>query len=41
MIKSILQAIPAYVMTIYLLPDTLINDIERMINVFWRGGGKW
>jgi hypothetical protein len=40
MIKSILQAIPAYVMSIYLLPDSLINDIERMINAFWWGGGN-
>ncbi|GAU14634.1 hypothetical protein TSUD_96980 [Trifolium subterraneum] len=39
MIKSVLQAIPAYVMNIYLLPDSLINDIERMINAFWWGGG--
>ncbi|GAU31898.1 hypothetical protein TSUD_270830 [Trifolium subterraneum] len=39
MIKSVLQAIPAYVMSIYLLPDSLIDDIERMINAFWWGGG--
>jgi hypothetical protein len=26
-------------MNIYLLPDTLISDIERMINAFWWGGG--
>ncbi|GAU44727.1 hypothetical protein TSUD_88120 [Trifolium subterraneum] len=39
MIKYVLQAIPAYVMNIYLLPDSLINDIERMINAFWWGGG--
>jgi hypothetical protein len=40
MIKSVLQAIPAYVMSIYLLPDSLIDDIERMINAFWWGGGN-
>ncbi|WJX28566.1 hypothetical protein P8452_17266 [Trifolium repens] len=40
MIKSVLQAIPAYVMNIFLLPDTLVNDIERMINAFWWGGGS-
>jgi hypothetical protein len=40
MIKSILQAIPAYVMSIYLLSDSLINDIEKMINAFWWGGGN-
>jgi hypothetical protein len=27
-------------MSIYLLPDSLINDIERMINAFWWGGGN-
>jgi hypothetical protein len=35
MIKSVLQAIPAYIMNIYLLPDSLIIDIERMTNAFW------
>jgi hypothetical protein len=40
MIKSVLQAIPAYIMNIYILPDALINDIERMLNAFWWGGGS-
>ncbi|GAU45877.1 hypothetical protein TSUD_401030, partial [Trifolium subterraneum] len=40
MIKSVLQAIPSYVMSIYLLPDTLIKEIERMINAFWWGGSS-
>jgi hypothetical protein len=35
MIKSVLQAIPLYVMSIYLIPDTTIMEIERMINSFW------
>ncbi|PNX89307.1 ribonuclease H, partial [Trifolium pratense] len=39
MIKSVLQAIPSYVMSIYLLPDSIIKDIERMMNSFWWGGG--
>jgi hypothetical protein len=39
MIKSVLQAIPSYVMSIYLLPDSTIKDIERMMNSFWWGGG--
>jgi hypothetical protein len=38
MIKSVLQAIPSYVMGVYLLPDSTINDIERMMNSFWWGG---
>ncbi|XP_058788236.1 uncharacterized protein LOC131662466 [Vicia villosa] len=40
MIKSVLQAIPAYIMSIFLIPDGVINDIERMINSFWWGGGS-
>ncbi|GAU40243.1 hypothetical protein TSUD_219530 [Trifolium subterraneum] len=40
MIKSVLQVIPSYVMSIYLLPDTLIKEIERMINAFWWGGSN-
>jgi ribonuclease HI len=39
MIKSVLQAIPSYVMGVYLLPDSTIKDIERMMNSFWWGGG--
>jgi hypothetical protein len=40
MIKSVLQAIPSYVMSVYLLPDSIIKDIERMMNSFWWGGGN-
>ncbi|GAU45901.1 hypothetical protein TSUD_401110 [Trifolium subterraneum] len=38
MIKSVLQAIPSYVMSIYILPDNIITETERMINSFWWGG---
>jgi hypothetical protein len=37
MIKSILQSIPTYVMSIFLLPRTLTEDIEKMLNSFWWG----
>lgn len=37
MIKSVLQAIPSYVMSIFQLPTTLVNTIEKMINSFWWG----
>jgi len=40
MIKSVLQAIPTYVMSIFQLPSTLIDSIEKMINSFWWGHGK-
>jgi ribonuclease HI len=40
MIKSVLQAIPSYVMSVYLIPETVIKEIERMLNSFWWGGGS-
>jgi hypothetical protein len=35
MIKSILQAVPTYVMSIYILPNATVNEIEIMLNSFW------
>ncbi|WJX25744.1 hypothetical protein P8452_14757 [Trifolium repens] len=39
MIKSVLQVIPSYVMSIFLLPASIINGIETMMNSFWWGCG--
>ncbi|PNX64664.1 hypothetical protein L195_g062227, partial [Trifolium pratense] len=39
MIKYVLQAIPSYVMSVFILPSSLIDDIEKMLNEFWWGGG--
>jgi len=40
MIKSVLQDIPWYVISIFLLPISLISTIEKMMNSFWwRHGG--
>jgi hypothetical protein len=39
MIKSVLQPIPFNIMSIYLLPNKLIDTIEKMLNVFWWGHG--
>jgi len=39
MIKSVLQATPSYVMSIFHLPATLINSIKKMMNSFWWGHG--
>jgi hypothetical protein len=39
MVKSVLQSIPIYIMSIYVLPNSIIDDIEKMINAFWWGGG--
>lgn len=35
MIKSIFQAIPSYVMSIFRLPNTLLDEIEKKMNAFW------
>ncbi|GAU35453.1 hypothetical protein TSUD_364090 [Trifolium subterraneum] len=40
MIKFVLQAIPSYVMSMFILPSSLIDDIEKMLNAFWWGGGS-
>ncbi|XP_058760434.1 uncharacterized protein LOC131633762 [Vicia villosa] len=39
MIKSVLQSIPSYTMSVYLTPDGVVKDIEKMLNSFWWGGG--
>jgi hypothetical protein len=39
MVKYVLQSIPSYVMSIFLLPSSLIDSIEKMLNVFWWGYG--
>ncbi|XP_057452428.1 uncharacterized mitochondrial protein AtMg00310-like [Lotus japonicus] len=38
LIKSIAQAIPSFVMGLFLLPSTLCSQIEKMINNFYWGG---
>jgi hypothetical protein len=40
MIKSVLEAIPSDVMSLFHLPTTLITTIERMMNSFWWGHGR-
>jgi hypothetical protein len=37
MIKAVLQAILAYIMSIYVIPNSIVEDIERMLNAFWWG----
>lgn len=37
MIKSVLQSIPSYVMSIFLIPHSLSDEIEKMMNSFWWG----
>ena len=37
MIKSVLQAIPSYVMSIFKIPNSIVTAIEKMMNSFWWG----
>lgn len=46
LIKAVLQAIPTYVMSYFLLPTTLIQDLEKLVQKYWWGGNdskgmKW
>lgn len=34
MIKFVLQSIPSYIMSIFLLPNKLVDVIEKIINAF-------
>lgn len=40
LIKNVLQAIPAFAMSIFLLPQDLCNRIEIAMNRFWWRGNK-
>ncbi|CAK8536826.1 unnamed protein product [Lathyrus sativus] len=40
MIKSVLQAILSYVLSLFILSDTVCNDIEKFLKSFWWGGGS-
>lgn len=35
MIKLVLQSLPTYFMSLFLIPSTMIDEIERMLNGFW------
>ncbi|GKC52150.1 transposable element [Tanacetum coccineum] len=39
LIKSVAQAMPMYIMNIFLLPSNLIDDIHKSLNVYWWGTG--
>lgn len=39
LIKSAAQAIPAYCMSTFLLPDTLLDELHKILNSFWWGHG--
>ncbi|MCI34298.1 RNA-directed DNA polymerase (Reverse transcriptase), partial [Trifolium medium] len=37
LIKSVAQVIPAYCMSVFLLPTSIAGEIEKMLNSFWWG----
>ena len=47
-LKTIVQSIPTYVMSVFLLPSLLCSELEKMMNSFWwgmngkaHGGIRW
>lgn len=40
LIKPVLQVIASYIMSIFLLPSSLSNEIEKMMNSFWWGHNR-
>jgi hypothetical protein len=40
LIKSVLQFIPSYIMSIFLLPASVIDDNEKMLHSFWWGHNR-
>jgi hypothetical protein len=40
LVKSVAQAIPSYCMSSLLLPESLGEELEKMINSFWWGSNK-
>ena len=40
LLKTIVQAIPSYVMSVFLIPLNLCAELERMMNSFWWGTNK-
>lgn len=35
MLRNVAQTIPSYVMSVFLIPRSLCQEIERMMNAFW------
>lgn len=35
LIKSVAQSLPTYAMSVFLLPEEIIKDLERTISRYW------
>ena len=35
LLKTVIQAIPNYLMNVFLMPYDLCSELERMMNSFW------
>lgn len=40
LIKNVSQTLPSYCMTYFLLPNSLIQETERMFNAYWWNSGS-
>lgn len=40
LIKNVAQALPSYCITCFLLPKTLLQEIERLFNAYWWSSGS-
>ena len=40
LLKSVIQSIPSYLMSVFLIPLSLCAELERMMNSFWLGKQK-
>nr|KYP42577.1 hypothetical protein KK1_036020 [Cajanus cajan] len=40
LIKAILQALPSYAMSVFMIPNRTIDEIEKLLNAFWWGANS-
>lgn len=38
LIKAVLQAIPTYIMSCFLIPKTILEEMESLVKQFWWSG---